>query len=300
MSLLSIASIAYLLVSQDSAEPKDLNNLPVEEAYQYYAAEFPPDGIKHIRFSARRALSTLYYDVDPSDVSSPLSDVKTSAAVREFESRAGLTPDGILSANELTMLTKLADLESQIHVHLGAGLYVSTPENSSDYVLATGTWHMNDIAWPLNRSEIECSRYKNTCTDNAIYVDAPKLHLPDRIPSMTSYLVFSHTDEYQITSWSNGFIDAVAFSSCRRVRMTINTNTQSVTQITEDINSDGCALPYSDARLPPIDGVRVATLIDTSTAQTRYRDDIREQIDRVKGPIWTSFISQASASDPTR
>lgn len=98
------------------------------------------------------------------------------------------------------------------------------------------------------------------------------------------------------TKLKSGILDAVTTSSCRRVRLTINTLTKLVSQTAEDLDPRGCEILGSDERLDPIGGVRVATLIAPFTAQQGYQQRMRDMVRSVSGPL----LHDLSARDSQR
>jgi len=283
-----VTLLATSVSAQDGPDYEAVRDLPIEQAMATLSASEGHDApVEMIRYAIRKSLADLYYPVDLRTPFVPLNDDETVDVIREFETRAGLTVDGQLTLREMERLIRLAELSNMTSLQIGMGLSVHVYDNVSPTIYASGSWSMSDIAWPLNRSEIRCDITERVCTDAAVTVSAPRLS--GAHADLSSYVVSRFTDTYEIQSWKGGILDAVTTSSCRRIRLTINTHTDLVSQTTEDIDPLGCEIPGSTARLDPIKGVRVATLIDTWEAQRSYQDSVRADVDGVQGPIAEAF-----------
>jgi hypothetical protein len=259
------------------AEYERLKDLPLQEAFdELVRLEGVSDQglqVGLLFYSARLSLANLGYPVDLRSLTAPLNEAETESAIREFESKAGLVADGSLTFGELERLMALSRLAQLTPLSLGGGKHVAAYEGALPAVHASGTWSMADIAFPLNYSEIRCRIDEQTCEERVIWVSAPSLTGSNA--DLSSYLISTHTDFYEIEAWENGVLDAKSANSCRQVRLSINTRTELVTQTTQDLDPEGCVIPYSESRLPRIEGLRVATLIDPWDARASHFDAIR-------------------------
>lgn len=278
---------AIVLSSPAMAQTPDyeaMKSIPMEEAFaQLAAAENTSLPMGPFRLMARRSLSDLFYPVDLRTPFEPLTDADTVAAIAQFETKSGLVADGSLTLGEYEQLTRLAFLSRLTTLSPGMGLNVTVYESGTASIYASGSWHMPDMAFPLTRSEIVCRLSEGFCSDKILNVSGPSF-----APSSTStemYNLSASEDIYEIQSWKNGILDAVAMTDCRRVRLTINTVTKQATQIAEDLDPLGCEIPIFGGRLDPIVGARVATLIDSWDAQLAYRESIQDRINQIAGPL---------------
>ncbi|MCA3717382.1 MAG: hypothetical protein IM674_03915 [Brevundimonas sp.] len=283
-----VATAILMAASSVGAQEADhdrLNELPLEQAYaemvRLEGGREQGFSVGLLFYSARLALANLGYAIDLRSLTAPLTDPDTQAAVREFEGKAGLVADGSLTFGELERLMTLSRLAQLTPLSVGSGKHVAAYEGALPAVRASGTWSMADIAFPLNYSEIRCQIDEQTCEERIIWVSAPTLTGSNA--DLSSYVITTHTDFYEIESWENGVLDAKATNSCRQVRLSINTRTELVTQTTQDLDPEGCAIPNSELRLPPIDGLRVATLIDPWDARSTHFDTIRAATNGVRG-----------------
>ena len=278
-----MALIASGTQAEEPSQYEALLDLPLETAMERAAEGDQKVPHELIRYGVRKALADLMYPVDLRTPFGPLDDPETVSVIREFETRAGLAADGQLTFRESQHLMRLAELSNLTPISPGMGLSVRAYEGVLPQVRASGSWSMPDIAWPLNRSEITCNIDEGRCEDVALVVSAPKL--TGAGINVSSYVLSTYTDSYEIQGWRDGVLDALSGTTCRRVRLTINTRTNLVSQTTEDLDPLGCPIPGSDQRLDPIRGVRVATLIDTWEAQKSYQDTIREKVRGAHGPL---------------
>ncbi len=287
LALVSTVALSSVAAAQDTDQQR-IQALPLEEALAELARqEGTSVPAEPFRFLVRRSLADLFYPIDLRNPGSPLTDEDTIAAIRAFESQSGGPADGVLTFDEYVRLSRLAFLSRVTPLYPGIGLSVNAYDGVSPSVYASGSWSMPDIAWPLNRSEISCVIETGICEEQAISVSAPSAS--GSMSDNQTYSVHTHTDRYQIEGWENGILDAVSTTDCRQVRLSINTRTKLVTQVTQDTDPEGCVIPSSGQRLPPIDGLRIATLIDSFEAQEAHQGRIEELIDEVRGPIWRTL-----------
>lgn len=266
-----------------AAETARLNALPLEQAFAELYDDTLEVPVEAFYWLARKSLADLYYPIDLRTPFQPLSDAETMDVIRQFETRIGVEPDGILTLGEYSQLQSYAEISSLTRLHIGGVLSVST---IGDSVFATGTWKLETelSAYPINHSEISCFIPDGVCTDKFTQVDS--LRLRDGEVTTNSYKVFSGEDTYQIDKWEGGVLEASSTGGCRRVKLTINTNTELVSQTTEDADRLGCELVFSGERLPLINGVRVAVLRDSFQTQWDHFESIRSQIEPFQGSMF--------------
>jgi hypothetical protein len=74
-------------------------------------------------------------------------------------------------------------------------------------------------------------------------------------------------------------------NACRETRLTINVRTETVFQVTQDLDPNGCPLLGTEERLPRLDVPRIATLRNSWDVQRAYYDEISRQLSGVYGPL---------------
>jgi hypothetical protein len=276
-----------------TAEEARINALPLEQAFLELGQEMDDFPVEIIYWLARKSLADLYYPVDLRTPFAPLSDPETVDLIRQFEARIGVAPDGILTLGEYSQLQSYAQLSSLTRLVVGGMLSVST---IGDSVFASGTWKLETElpAYPINHSKIVCSISSGECTDTFIQIDSPRLR--DGKITTSQYHVFSGADTYQIDKWEGGVVEASSTGGCRRVRLTINTNTNLVSQTTEDADRLGCELGLGEGRLPLINGIRVAVLRDGYQTQRDHFEAIRSQIEPFQGSTFNQLRALLTAA----
>jgi hypothetical protein len=280
IAFLAVGGPAY---AQSVPDIEALRRLPFEEALAQSGESGGGVSVEALRYLTRLSLAQLYYPVDLRTPFTPLDDPDTIAAVTGFETKIGTDVDGSLTFGELEQLFRLAFLSRLTPLSPGMGKSVTVFDGVSPSIHASGSWSMPEIAYPLNRSQIVCRIDTGFCEDHMISISAPSIS--GAMAGFQSYSVHDATDTYEIESWKDGILDAVTGTACRRVRLTINTRTELVSQTVEDLDPLGCPIPGTEQRLDPIGGLRVATLVDTWDAQQAFQRRIEAAVRGVFGPL---------------
>ncbi|RYG89109.1 MAG: hypothetical protein EON59_02185 [Alphaproteobacteria bacterium] len=283
-ALLAVSGPAY---AQSVPDIEALRRLPFEEAFSQSRESGGDVSVEALRYLARLSLAQLYYPVDLRTPFKPLDDPDTVAAIAGFETKIATEVDGSLTFGELEQLFRLAFLSRLTPLSPGMGKSVTVFDGVSPSIYASGSWSMPDIAYPLNRSKIICRTDTGFCEDHMISISAPTVSGANA--DLQSYIVHEATDTYEIQSWKDGILDAVTGTTCRRVRLTINTRTELVSQTVEDLDPLGCPIPGTEQRLDPIVGLRVATHIDTWQAQQAFQGRTEEAARAASGPLWDAL-----------
>jgi hypothetical protein len=202
-------------------------------------------------------LHQLFYTVDFERTDHPADDPDFYAALVAFEQRAGLQVDGKFTFAEFQRLTYLSKLEHETEI--SATLKFVSVSNS--YAAANGTWTLQgeNIAYPVNRTEIWCWRPQLTCTVFTANIALPR---EDDVAGAATLLTdLLHRD---VIRWTASEVQARSQSDCRQTVLTINGETQQVYEVTSDLTKEGCPL------LGPLDKPRVATLDDSRIILKEY------------------------------
>lgn len=277
--------------AQPAPDNELLRRLPFEEALARSGESDGGVSVEALRYLTRLSLAQLYYPVDLRTPSTPLVDPDTVAAITGFETKIGAEADGSLTFGELEQLFRLAFLSRLTPLSPGMGKSVTVFEGVSPSIYASGSWSMPDIAYPLNRSNIVCRIDSGICEDQMTSISAPTAS--GSHADLQSYVVHGATDIYEIQSWKDGVLDAITQTTCRRVRLTINTRTELVSQTVEDLDPLGCPILGTGQRLDPIGGLRVAMLVDTWDAQQAFQRQIDSATRAASGPLWTVITPAA-------
>ncbi len=109
--------------------------------------------------------------------------------------------------------------------------------DKKEYVTATGTWTRTDligdtIAYPLQRSRIECYKAENRCTE--------------ALASVAETTLLAHVVEYEIQSWTPDAIVLRREYLCATELFTIDLNTKSVSGAGHKVDASFCGMSKDD------------------------------------------------------
>lgn len=181
------------------------------------------------------------------------------SAKRAFQADLGEQPSGALTVWQIHTLGYRASRVNMTSVSFFPFDFGGTL--SGDWAFVKGTLEIIDenIAYPINHVDIECSRGRGTCEYQQI-----ALTLPDENSWVQSYHVGEIVDEvYQITRWEGQSIDAVPINStgCRINQLSLNFETQEFFEIARNNTTGDCETMLGEA-LPRLDKPRVSRIVD--------------------------------------
>lgn len=207
----------------DRVKKEDIDKL---DAFSAMALENPADKSStpaHLALTVKVALARLYYPVSFEKLESPHDDPQLCSAWRTFEKRAGLTVDGVLTIRELGRLIGASDKATETNIVLPP----RSVQGYSDYVMAQGTWAMQGeaIAWPINHSNIWCSKSDRTCVEFSVNLSGGS---DDGSPAYMN----SNVEHYDVKVWTAEQVEAVSEALCAETRLTINTKSKSAFSVT--------------------------------------------------------------------
>ena len=145
------------------------------------AASDRDEALTAVVLMTKYLLHQLFYEVSFDTNLHPADDPRFYNALVMFEQNAGLSVDGTFSFAEFGRLSYLAGLETEQRITLP---FKFVRGNGSTYVTATGTWVLQgeQIAYPLNTSEITCRRSDGLCVDFHVDVHMPTSASPGSFP----------------------------------------------------------------------------------------------------------------------
>lgn len=181
------------------------------------------------------------------------------SAKRAFQADLGEQPSGALTVWQIHTLGYRASRVNMTSVSFFPFDFGGTL--TGDWAFVKGTLEIIDenIAYPINHVDIECSRGRGTCEYQQI-----ALTLPDENSWVQSYHVGEIVDEvYQITRWEGQSIDAVPINStgCRINQLSLNFETQEFFEIARNNTTGDCETMLGEA-LPRLDKPRVSRIVD--------------------------------------
>jgi hypothetical protein len=206
-------------------------------------------------------LHRLFYDVSVDKALHPAEDPDFYRALATFERRAGLKVDGKFTVGESERLQFLADLESEAEIGTSP---LKSVHGSETYASAYGTWVLQgeNIAWPVNRSRIDCWRAERQCTVFTANVSLPRGRKDDVSGPL---LMEPDVEYYDIIEWGKTELRARTASQCRQTTLSINWLTEQVHEVTTDTAKQGCPLSG------PLTKPRLATLDDQTPIQQFFK-----------------------------
>ena len=160
---------------------------------------------------------------------------------------------------------------------------------------AKGTWVMDDDAFPVNYSEITCTKTSRKCTELGVNVGQPN----NPAPSDDDFNLSLFSTEYSVLSWDANEVTAEIATACRRTKLTINTSTKQAFLVITDNSSEGCKLPWG-TQLPQLGKPRVATLGDGFLEPKKFYDARSREAGRLVYGQFAKEIGWSSDTKPLR
>lgn len=180
-------------------------------------------------------------------------------AIRAFQTDLGATPTGTLTVWQIHTLGYRASRVNMTSVSFFPFDFGGTMIDKSAFVKGTLKIIDEQIAYPINQVDIECSRDNGTCEYRQI-----ALTLPDENSWVQSYHVGEIADEtYRITRWEDQLIDAVPMNTatCRTTQISLNFETQEFFEIARN-NTTGDCETMLGVTLPRLEKPRVSQIVD--------------------------------------
>ena len=222
--------------------------------------------------SLQAALNLLMYD--------GLADYE--GATRAYQSDLGEEPTGELTVWQIHTLGFRASRINMTEVSFFpldfGGIEID------EWASVQGTVKIIDdqIAYPINHVNVECSQHRGTCDYRQV-----ALMLPDEDSWTQTYHVGEIADEtYRITRWEDGQIDAVPLNSsgCRINQLSFNFETDEFFEIARNNTADECET-VSGAILRRLEKPRVSQIVDG-------REIVDAEFKRMRDEAY-SYISSA-------
>lgn len=215
-------------------------------------------------------LHRLFYPVAFDKLLHPADDPDFYATLVAFEQRARLDVDGKFTFGEANRLRFLADVEGEPAIRTGIKLV----HGNATYAAAEGTWVLqgDEIAFPVNRSRIECWRTERICTVFTANLDVPS----EREIGPPAFFLATDIDRFEIVSWRTNEVQASSSGICRESTLTLNWSTERVFQVVTDFSRTGCAV----VGLEPSANPRITTL-ESGDAIERFLEKRRNVLEAV-------------------
>ncbi len=180
-------------------------------------------------------------------------------AIRAFQTDLGSAPTGTLTVWQIHTLGYRASRVNMTSVSFFPFDFGGTMIDKWAFVNGTLKIIDEQIAYPINHVDIECSRDEGTCEYRQI-----ALTLPDKNSWVQSYHVGEIADDtYRITRWEGQLIDAVPMNTttCRTTQISLNFETQEFFEIARNNTAGDCETMLG-VTLPRLEKPRVSQIVD--------------------------------------
>ncbi len=271
------------------AETERMKKEEIEQldAFSAFALESPDDKSntpENLALVVKMALARLYYPVSLERLGTPHDDPQLCSAWRKFESSAGINVDGVVTIAELGRLVGAADKATETNIVLPMRSVIAYP----DYVSVQGTWVMQGetIAWPINHSNITCSKSDRTCVEFSVNLSGGA---DDGSPALLN----SNVEHYDLRVWTAEQVEAVSEALCAETRLTINTKSKTAFSVTAPLDKPSCREFQSKAGLPTQKRPpRLSVLEDGFEVSRRFYEQRRETAKKMFAPSVQEALSR--------
>jgi hypothetical protein len=203
----------------------------------------------------KRDMANLLYPVDMSTFATPERDAKFRDLIIVLQKQMGDQATGVLTSDQFDRLSQAAhDINARFAVPSTAKFVIMKKD---DYVIASGTGTMDDIAFPINKVHIYCWKRDGACEYREASFDLK-----------TNLLDLTDAIYYDIKTWTTTRVTAIREHSCGTASMTIDVKAEDVT-IT--------SVPHTDVTSCPNNGPSIWTLAKGfDVAWKLHRDEIEK------------------------
>jgi len=177
------------------------------------------------------AMARLLWPVDLGVLKPPADDQKFRDQIKALQSQMGVPATGNLTFGQEKILMRAAEFLFEHRVYGGAQKMVFASDDKL-LVTADGSWSMEDMAYPINSTEISCWKPEKTCI-----VSSANLDLDD---ADTRLLAVS-MEQYEIKSFSDTKIIAEREGFCGSSTLAIDVKAKTAKVVSvPNLVSDSC------------------------------------------------------------
>lgn len=194
-------------------------------------------------------------------------------AKRRFQSDLGEQPTGNLTVSQIAKLGYRAERTQLTNVNFFSYGFNSQQFEHSAFVHGTVKLVGENIAYPVNYTEIECDKEAGTCSYRQL-----ALVLPDESSWAQSYNVMETTNEtYKITRWEGSRIEArpETEGTCRVNELRLNFANKEFYEFTTNAPEGKCEMPLGGS-FPKLERPRIAQIVDGQPIITAKFEQIRQ------------------------
>jgi hypothetical protein len=209
----------------------------------------------------KRHMANLLYPVDMTTFAKPEDDAKFRDLIIVLQKQMGAQATGVLTSDQFDRLSQAAhDINARFAVPSTAKFVTM---KNDDYIIASGTGTMDDIAFPINKVHIYCWKRDGSCEYREASFDLK-----------TNLLDLTDAVYYDIKTWTPTRVTAIREHPCGTASMTIDVKAEDVT-IT--------SVPHADVTSCPNNGPSIWTLAKGFDVAWKLH---RDGIDKAKKLIY--------------
>lgn len=276
----ALASITVILFSS-SANADDA----AMEKYRNWL----PSQIRSMPDKQRDSEVPMTYIMAANAAASPLGDLSIQSSLntlmynglgdfdgakRRFQTDLSEQPTGNLTVGQIAKLSYRAERTSLTKVAFFPFQFGGKSFSDTAYVHGTVKLVDENIAYPVNYVEIQCTKSEGICTYRQTV-----LALPDENSWAQSYSVMeSVNDTYKITRWDNDRIDASPLTegTCRVNELRLNFAAKEFYEIATNAPQGKCEMPLGGS-LPRLEKPRIAQIVDGDPLISAQFQKIRQE-----------------------
>ena len=160
--------------------------------------------------------------------------------IKAWQADNGLPVTGALTVGQYVTLTKrTVTLPQKVYANESPDIYTGR----GGFVAVSGTWRIvgDRIAAPVNVSDIRCRKSDSMCTEfTAELLLTHEGSGDERRPAEKSYLLHTDVAYWDVVSWTDTEVIAVANGDCRSTVLSLNIASNEVSQTTRNNSAEGC------------------------------------------------------------
>jgi len=211
------------------------------------------------------AMARLLWPVDVGVLKPPGDDPKFREQIKALQVQMGASPTGILTVSQEAMLMRAAGVLLERRIS-GGMKKVARKSNDGKFVGVWGSWSMEDTAFPINTTRIECWLPDGTCI-----VSTANLDFHDVRGAKGTQLLDVTSDQYEIKSSSDETVTAESQHPCGKATLMIDIKTESAKIVGVPYRAPGsCRKPGASIETPEREKIQVATLVDPWDASEKF------------------------------
>ena len=254
---LSVGSELALSDSTKDSDDAYSAHRPVAATYK----KSPADADLHKTLRIKLAMAQLLWPVDLGVLKHPNEDPKFRDQLKALQSQMGVPATGALTVGQERILMSAADALLEHRVSGGSKKMVVVTKDKR-FVSVRGSWSMEDMAFPINTTTVNCWLPNRMCIVSTANLD---------FDASGARLLGVTSDEYTIKSFSEGKLTAESQHPCGTATLAIDTSAETAKIVgVPDLVSDACEKLNSSKRAGHRERIQVVTLVDPWDASQKF------------------------------